>query len=300
MRECLDRRNLRRVFQVYLLADNRMAELAVLADDSAIVAHVIALMAAKASREKRMPDVIRMSAPVDFHLRENVCLVDPLHFGDRLVDAVAQGLARFGVPLGVEFPQGRRDALPRFLLARVTRAERAHRLSLDVGQAGIDAIAQKSEIDRAVWIAKDMARPVVAIDAIHLADFQLLELLVGELHGPVVIICDFSFPIFDPYPGNLLPLRIAGAVPDFIVDIHMPVDARVDPGARAAPAGLQQCPDLPHGVFFIMSEARGDFELGAEELLRPMALLARVLRRPQAVNGSLPIESAAPRPNAQG
>jgi len=114
-----------------------------------------------------MADVVGMGAPVDFHLGKDVGLINFLYLRDRLLDRVAPGFVNLRVLRDVVTIDRGGDSLPGFFLVRVYLAQRAHCLSLDVGQGRIDEAGEKGQIHRAIRIAEDMARAVMAVYTIH-------------------------------------------------------------------------------------------------------------------------------------
>src|SRR3990172_7685133 len=110
-----------------------------------------------------------------------------------------------------------------------------------------------------------MARAVMAVDTIHPMQLDLFRLLGGEGNGTIEILSDPSLVVFDPHPGNLLPLRIGGAVPHLVGNIHMPVDSCGDPGGGAATTDTQQASNLAYAVLLVVAKSGDDFELSAEE-----------------------------------
>src|SRR5512142_1553736 len=99
-----------------------------------------------------------------------------------------------------------------------------------------------------------MAWPVVAVDAIHPADIELFELVGRQRYRAIEIFGNPALPVLDPDPGNFLPLRIAGAVPHLVADVHVPMDARGNTRGGTAAAGAKQASDLTHAIFFIVAE----------------------------------------------
>lgn len=65
------------------IEDNRVADVAIVSDNLAGITHVFSVVAAEASREMKMPDIVGVGRPVSLHLREEVCLKDTLGFRDR-------------------------------------------------------------------------------------------------------------------------------------------------------------------------------------------------------------------------
>ena len=62
------------------VVDHSMANVAVVPDNFAGATHVLAVMAAKASRRIKVADVVRMSLPVNLHLGKEISLIDTLDF----------------------------------------------------------------------------------------------------------------------------------------------------------------------------------------------------------------------------
>ena len=60
-----------------------MANIAVVADDFATTAHVLAVVTTKTTIEIKMADVVRVSLPVSLHFREEIGLEDSLDFSHR-------------------------------------------------------------------------------------------------------------------------------------------------------------------------------------------------------------------------
>jgi hypothetical protein len=64
------------------LVDSRVADAAVVPDRFAFLAEVLAVVAAETALRVEMADIVDVARPVRFHFREEICLVDLLHFGD--------------------------------------------------------------------------------------------------------------------------------------------------------------------------------------------------------------------------
>jgi len=186
---------------------------------------MIAVMAAKATRIKRMANIIRMRAPIDFHFGKDIRLINFLHFDDRFSDRLPLFLVNGRVLLEIKIFQSGCDALARTLFARKILTEQAHGLPFDVGQCRVNQPAEKGCIDRAIRIAKDMARSVMTVDAVHAAQLKFFELFCAEGSRALEVFCNASLPILNPDPGNFLPLRIGRTIPHFVSDIHVPVDS---------------------------------------------------------------------------
>ena len=91
--------------------------------------------------------------------------------------------------------------------------------------------------------------------------------------------------MLDLDPGNDLELVVRRREGDGVVDHHVPVDALALAVGRAAAAGLEREGDLLGVVGLVVPVVRELEQLGAEELLRPMALLAGFPGRAQVLDG---------------
>ena len=86
-----------------------MTDIAVVADDFARVADVLAVMTTKTTVEIKMSDVVGMSLPVGLHLREKIRSKDPLKFGGRCLDVVASLGMKIRIVLGIKLIETRRN-----------------------------------------------------------------------------------------------------------------------------------------------------------------------------------------------
>ena len=86
----------------FLLLQHGMAGVAILTDDLAVFAHVVAIMAAEAALVVHVPDVVGMRLPVHLHVGEESGGVDALQFGDCTLDAVRFGRSELGILVLVE------------------------------------------------------------------------------------------------------------------------------------------------------------------------------------------------------
>ncbi len=87
-----------------------------------------------------------------------------------------------------------------------------------------------------------------------------------------------------PDPRNLLQLVICRDVLDLIGQRHVHVDALHPTRGLIAAAGLEEHVDLVARVGFVRCKMDDLDQLSAEELLRPMALLARLACRAQVLD----------------
>ena len=89
------------------LADDRMAEIAILGDHLPVRRFVLAVMAAEAAGEIEVADVVRVGVPCDLHLGKEVPGVDLLHLLDRLLDGSGLLGGQLRVVGGVRGGEGR-------------------------------------------------------------------------------------------------------------------------------------------------------------------------------------------------
>lgn len=116
-----------------LLADDRMTELAILAEHLSFPADVISIVAAKTAGKYSMADVIGMGAPVDLHLGEDIGPINPLHLRDGLLDCFPLRWIYLWILFHIKPIEGCRDTFSSLFPARIILAQRADCLSLDIG-----------------------------------------------------------------------------------------------------------------------------------------------------------------------
>lgn len=81
-----------------------------------------------------------------------------------------------------------------------------------------------------------MGRPVVAVHAVHFADFVLAN-IVGELR--VAVDGNHSSGIGEADPGDVLTSFVRGNILDPVADRHVPVNAAHRTMARVAASDFQ-------------------------------------------------------------
>ena len=82
------------------VVENLMTNVAIVADDFAAIAHVLAVMTTETTGGIEMSDVVRMRLPVCFHLGEEVCFKDALN----LFNARLHRVILIGIEIGVVGP----------------------------------------------------------------------------------------------------------------------------------------------------------------------------------------------------
>jgi hypothetical protein len=93
----------------FCLIENRVTDIAVLPDNLAGRAYVLPVMAAEAPLRIEVAYVIRMSLPIRLHLRERVCSVDSLDFGNSLLDRITLAGMHVRISQAVELVEARSD-----------------------------------------------------------------------------------------------------------------------------------------------------------------------------------------------
>src|SRR6266511_5708657 len=121
--ELFSRRHLGRLRQRRFLADDCVAKLAVLAQHFAFPADVISFVTAKATRIEGMADVVAMGAPINFHFRKDIGLINLLHLSYGLSNCVPLRLINFLILLQVECIELGCNAFSGGLLARIVLAQ---------------------------------------------------------------------------------------------------------------------------------------------------------------------------------
>src|ERR1044071_6327733 len=95
------------------LPEEIVADMAVLGDHLPVLRHVLVVVAAEATFEIEVPDVVGVRAPVDLHLREARAAEDVLRGGDGAVDRGALAGIHGGVLLAPERAELARDRVDR-------------------------------------------------------------------------------------------------------------------------------------------------------------------------------------------
>ena len=89
----------------------RVALVAIPANDPAVAAHMLAVVATEAAIEIIMAEIIRMSLPVQFHLGEGGVLKNLLEFSDGVTDFQLLGFSDAGIFAFVEIVDALCDPL---------------------------------------------------------------------------------------------------------------------------------------------------------------------------------------------
>src|SRR6185369_5785929 len=90
--------------------------------------------------------------------------------------------------------------------------------------------------------------------------------------------------VLDPHPRNYLSLFVRCDVIDRVGDIHVPVNSCDHASVATTTTHVDEHSCLTKRVLFVVRIVIENFYLRAKELLRPVALFARLRGRTQIVN----------------
>ncbi len=154
------------------LREDDVARAAVIRFDGAfsIFGFVVAVMATETARPVSMSNIVRIDAPTGLHFRE--VIVD-----ENLLDK-RDGPTNAGV-IGILIGEECSDALSSVRGGLVRAAEGVNGVGFDVRQCAVQMAKGDGEVDGVTGRSVAMGRPVMAIHAVHPADFVLAD-VVGE------------------------------------------------------------------------------------------------------------------------
>src|SRR2546429_2683836 len=130
-----------------------------------------------------------------------------------------------------------------------------------------------------------MRRTIMAIDAIHSALLASHHQLGTRRPVSVEVFSDVALPVFDPHPGNYLPVIIGSYKSDFIRKVHMPVYSGHRSACRIAAADIYQHSHTAQRVLLVISVVAERLEFGPVKLRRPMTLFTSFAHGRQSVYG---------------
>ena len=194
-------------------------------------------------------------------------------------------MATWGILLLIELPERGGDTLHGCGSRRIGAIQGLHRRRFDIGQCRTYPSKCQTLIHDARGRMIDVGRPVVAIEAVHriAGSFCRFSEAFGRFRRDKLrLLAGDLMAHFDP--GNILVLAIRGHVRDLIGQVHVPVDATGRPAVSAATSDLHEQGDSPARIVLIGLEVGIDVLLVSRNMGWPMALLARVPRRPQVVD----------------
>ncbi len=189
-----------------------------------------------------------------------------------------------GILLPVVAAQGVRDSHHGVLGGLVRLAQRLDGPDLDVRQARRNRALVQRHVHGGHGGAELVGRPVVAVHAVHGPHLEFRPLLVRQRDAGVVELAHAPVRPRDAHPGDVLAPLVGRDVLDRGRDQHVVVDARALHEARLLAADLQQHAQAMRRVLLVSEVVGADHLLVADELLRPVALLAGLARGAQIVD----------------
>ena len=91
--------------RAFLLAQDGMAGVAILGHNFAIRAHVLAVVAAEATHEIEVPEIIRMGLPIHLHFGKRCAPENCLHFPNRILNVCLLASGQSGILARVKIIQ---------------------------------------------------------------------------------------------------------------------------------------------------------------------------------------------------
>src|ERR1019366_1922054 len=149
------------------------------ADDLAVLAHVVAIVAAKTALIVHVPDVIGMGLPVHLHVGKKGGAVDALQFDDGTLDAVRLGRRDLRILVLVKLRNVVGNRVLRLVRGFVVGRQHRNALLLDKRQGDIKRAPGNRLIDGTIGWHVDVRGAVVAVDAVHAALIGLVNLRLG-------------------------------------------------------------------------------------------------------------------------
>ena len=119
-----------------------------------------------------MADIIGVTLPVRFHLREKVGPINTLGLPDSILNQIRLFTIQLVVICAEETIEPRCNAFNGFVLRGVRLSQRGDSFSLKIRQRRIDSSSGKRLVHRQVRWQIDVGRAVVTINAIHFSLFS--------------------------------------------------------------------------------------------------------------------------------
>ena len=156
-----------------------MTDVALQTDCLVVSAEVLAVVAAEAAREVLVPDVVGMRLPVDVHEREGRLVEDRLQASNRLLHVSLAAVVHVGIGVLVEIGHTS-DGLSRLFFGGVRALQNLRTLRFDGRQVSRYRAGGKRLVEGCAWPLEVVARPVVTVNAIHLALFGVGDVSVRQ------------------------------------------------------------------------------------------------------------------------
>ena len=150
-----------------------MAGRAILGDAGAVFGHVVAIVAAEAAGILLVADVVGMSSPGDFHVREHILAVQTVQFLSGIFHERGFFGEDFGMLAAIEGFELLRNLDSRFILGVVGILQQRQAFLVDEGQRGADDARGHGAVDGFFRGDEGMRGAVVAVDAVHHAPLAL-------------------------------------------------------------------------------------------------------------------------------
>src|SRR3954470_166520 len=251
---------------IFLLhGEQAVAERAVLRDRPPVRALVRVVVAAEAAGRVFMTDVIGVGPPTDLHRWKYVGAIDHAEDGGRVADRRALRGRHGGILFRIEILEPLGDPLAGRTLRRIGGLEQPDRFAVQERQVLGQAAVAHRRVDLLDRHVEGVARPVVAVDAVHGARDG------ARGRGSGLVAADLAGGVLHLDLVDRLPLVVRE-----IADADAGVDVPVDPlgGAPLFAAHPHEEHGLLLGVGLVVAEAGDDLDAVAHELARPVALLA--------------------------
>ena len=130
-------------YSAFFLPKNRVASVTFFRHYFALRAYVLTIVAAETPVEVEVPNVIRMSLPIQLHLRERGPAKDVLQLIDRVTYLKRLRRRELGILVRIEIVNVLGDTFHGSLGARVVCGQCTHRLLLEVWQRCIQSPGDK-------------------------------------------------------------------------------------------------------------------------------------------------------------
>src|SRR5580704_14486547 len=144
-----------------------MASVAFLSDRLTLARCVRAVMTTETSWKIHVAQVVRISAPSNLQLRENVAVVDRKNSVTSLTNIFRSICVQIGVVLLIKANEPGRYFRGRLCACRIVCLQQLQALPLDVGQGHRDISEGERPIQRSLWQVEGMRRAIMAVHTFH-------------------------------------------------------------------------------------------------------------------------------------
>src|SRR6266478_382602 len=130
-----------------------------------------------------------------------------------------------------------------------------------------------------------MRRTIVAIDAIHSSLVGFRQQFGTRRSVSVDVFSNISLTVFDPNPGDYLPVIIGSDKSDFVGKVHVPVYSGNGSTCRITSADIYQHPQTAQRILLVISVMAERLEFVPIKLRGPVTLFTSVVNGRQGVYG---------------